>query len=177
MDWPQNEYRQGLADLISYENAQNEVFLPAYAIGLKDLTAGCLIDAAVLTGWRVFMPQPGGGALFAEMSLASGGEASVLGTISQGDRAQEALKALRAVEARPELKSCEVRWLSVPSVLFEGFWLKSNDANRPDSIVPVFTLDDSLRLDILAAVDFLAIVQPFAANRLKYTDYPQYGPA
>jgi hypothetical protein len=177
MDWPQNEYRQGLADLMSYENAQNEVFLPAYAIGLKDLTAGRLMDAAVLTGWRAFMPQPGGGALFAEMSLASGSHGSVLGTVSQGDRAQEALKALRAVEARPEVKSCEIRWLSVPGVLFEGFWLKSNDANQPDSIIPVFTLDDSLRLDRMAAADFLAIAQPFGVNRLKYTDFPQYGQA
>jgi hypothetical protein len=177
MNWPQNEYRQGLANLLSYDNFENEVFLPAYAIGIRELTPGRFMDAAVLTGWRVFMPRPNGGALFCDMTLAAEGQPSQLGGVSESDRARDALSALRAVEARPELEYSEVRWLSVPGVMFEGFWLKSNDANRPDSIVPVFTLDDSLRCDILPAVDFLAIVQPFGANRLKYTDYPQYGPA
>jgi hypothetical protein len=175
MDWPQNEYRQGIANLLSYGNVENEVYVPAYAIGLQDLTSGRQIDAAFPTGWRVFMPHPGGGGFFSDMTLASGGEVSQVCCVSQGDRAQNALDALRAVQARPELKYCDVRWLSVPGVLFEGFWLKSNDTNQPDSIVPVFTLDDSLRCDLLRAVDFLTIVKPFGVNRLSYNDYPQYG--
>jgi hypothetical protein len=177
MDWPQNEYRQGLSDLLSYENIGNEVFLPAYAIGLRNLTPGHFMEAAVLTGWRVFMPLPNGGALFCDMILAEGGQPAQLGSVTEGDRALEALSALRAVQARPELNHCEIRWLGVPGVMFEGFWLKSNDANQQDLIIPVFTLDNSLRSDALAAADFLAIVQPFGANRLSYNDYPQYGPA
>ncbi len=174
MDWPQNEFRQELGDLLSYDKCENEVYLPAYAMGLQPLASGVQMDAAVLTGWRVFALQPNGGALLAEMSLASGGQPSQLGTVSQGDRAKAAFAALSSVRAMPDLKNWDLGWLSVPGVLFEGFWLKPNTPNVPDLMVPVFTLDQEMQRANLLTTDFMAIIKPFAQKRLAYDDCPEY---
>jgi hypothetical protein len=177
MDLPQNEFRQGITSLLSYDQIEDEVYMLAYSMGLQELTAGANMEAAVLTGWRVFMPQQDGGALFSEMSLASGGQPSELGSVSQSDRAKAALAAVRALQKMAVLDRWELGWLSVPGVLFEGFWLKAKNPNEIDLIIPVFTLDDQLQSPMLPAAAFLEIIRPFAANRLAHDDYPLYGQA
>jgi hypothetical protein len=142
---PVDECRQGIADLMGYKDYQGAVFLPAFVLQLTDVVQQSDLSVAIPIGWRVIIPDSPGGPLFCSMTLTGDGLPSQLAGVSEGQRAQGALAALRQVQEMPQAMGSELRWLSIPAVLFEGLWLRAQSPDRSDVVNPVFAVDPELQ--------------------------------
>jgi hypothetical protein len=156
-------------------NWGQEVYVPAFTLGASDLAAGKGFEAAVASGWRMFTPYVQDRAILAVMTLDTPDSPAEVCGLQQDDRANAAFDAFGQIQAAQEYASCELKWLSIPAVLFEGFWLVSHTAGEPDLVSPVFTCDPELQpqgSSVIKADDLLTTARSFAVNRLKYSDMP-----
>lgn len=172
---PQAACRAALADFLGRAHGKGDVYLPNFTLCLYALRDNQGIDSAMPTGWRVLMPDTGSGALLAHVTESTTEAPSQVISVSEGPRAQLALDRWRAVQAMPQSKLCELRWLSVPGVMFEGFWLPPHLKDQPDLVSSLFTLDDELKNRTMTAAQFIPIVREYALLRLARDDRPDYG--
>ena len=169
-----------------------EVYVPAFTLAATDLRDGKGLEAAEASGWRVFTPYAGDSAVLSIMTAATPTQASEVAAIQQQDRAKAAFDAMVRITNMKEVDQCQLKWLSIPSILFEGFWLDSQTPNQPDLISPVFTVDtfdptagadspadpapqsQTDQATVWHADDFLAIAREYAKIRLdpQYCDLP-----
>jgi hypothetical protein len=149
--------------------------VPAFTLSAQALKAASGMEAAQASGWRVFAPFANDAAILSVMTLATPDQASEVAGIQSADRAKAAFDAMVRVTNMKELDQCQLKWLAIPSILFEGFWLHSNAADQRDLVGPVFTVDDQFQpfcTAVMKADDFLQIARGFACNRLDYSDLP-----
>jgi len=109
------------------------------------------------------------------MTASTATSPSQMISLSVGARAGVAVDQLSRTQAMPEIKGCELRWLSIPGVMFEGFWLHSQSPAQPDLVSTVFSLDEELQNPVLTVDQFLPIVRQYALGRLASDDRPDYG--
>jgi len=138
---PQEACRSAVADWIGRTNWDGDVYLRSFMLSLYALQAGEGLEAAVRTGWRVLMPSAGTTPLLGQMTASTATSPSQMISLSVGARAGTAFDQLSRAQAMPEMKGCELRWLSIPGVIFEGFWLHSQSPDQPDLVSTVFSLD------------------------------------
>ena len=173
--YPQDACRRAVADWIGRTDCSGDVYLPSFTLCLFALRDGQGLEAAIPDGWRVLMPYAGSAPLLGQMTASTANSPPQMMSLSEGARAQAALDQLSRVQAMPEMKVCELRWLSIPGVMFEGFWLHSQSKDQPHLVSSVFTLDGELQGRVLPGDKFLPIVREYALWRLASDDRPDYG--
>jgi hypothetical protein len=146
-------------------------WLPIYTLGLNDIAHGAGLRAAQLDAdsWRLLA---GASNLSAATEVGRGptGEWKVTST-SQGPRIDEALRAAQLAisdwQRRPELEqgNFQLRILSIPSLVTEAFWLKS-EGGGSDFVIPYHTLIRGLEPGTtLSEKDFLSKTLGVARQR------------
>jgi len=160
------------ADWLGRENGSFETYFPAYDLCLKVLRDGHGLESAIQTGWRVVMTFPDKRAEFGIVAAATPGSPPELVSVSDGEFTAGALSHLREVHTKLDMRSGEVRWLSIPGIMFEGFWLPSEPPGKSDLVLPVKCLDDELRGKVLEVNMFLPVAQEYAVWRLAFDDCP-----
>ena len=151
------------------EHDQQQVFV----LGLDDIQAGKPLTAATEAGWRYFAGQVVGKVVVGYTSERPPGNAWKLTTTSVGPGVFSSLQQSQALDLLPQVKNnlYELRFLKVPGLNVEAFWLLS----RTDHSLLVPSPGGSDQLQELLSTqttytesDFLGIVQHLAVRRLSY---------
>jgi hypothetical protein len=182
---PKHVCIHGLGDLIgwNHEKCQREHYLPAYLMSLQALAGGRSVDAAaVATGWLGLLLHGDLGAIICQVTMDENRQPSRIGHVSHPspeqqaknswNRAQIALDKIAEVQDIPQSETCELSWLRIPGILFEGFWLKSKNQGHPGWVVPVFFLEDDIQARAYTVPEFLTVAQALAKKRLGVDNSP-----
>jgi hypothetical protein len=127
-------------------------------LGLEELAKANTQLLGAPVGWRYLIGNRNGQALAANIDADN-----KLVDLFRGPAVTAALNAARELKTLPEAADgkYQIRLLTIPGLLTEAFWLKSQDS-KPDLIVP-FSTAQELRLGHPYPVEkFLKIMQPLA---------------
>jgi hypothetical protein len=147
-----------------------------FKLGLRDLKSGAGTPAAKSAGWRCFAGTTASNTVLGYCSL-NAANAWQLTWVSSGNQASSALQASQDLDyhvAVPTAILYELRYLTIPAILVEAFWLSSM-AGGPDLAVvypaPPGQLHASLNAQsVYEMPTFLGIVSALATTRLDYFD-------
>jgi len=170
-----------LHDLIGFDHSQceQEHYIPSYRMTLQDVADGRPAgQAADLTGWLALL-QSHNQSIQVAVGLEADGQGMQVGCVSVADAADRehpggrpavCMERLRQAQGLPEMDFCELNFLEIPGLLFQGFWLKSNDSSRSCCISPVFFLQDCVENRVYTMPEFMAAMQGFARERMSQPD-------
>jgi len=173
-------FRDGLAEMIRLgrapkglprENYPQQI----YSLGLEDIVKGIGVRAAKPVVWEFLVGDSSGPAIAVYVGQPPRGTPPKMTSVTRGPMTGEALKATHAVEALPQLRvrNYELRRLRISGLSIGAFWLKSEDGGG-DLAVPYHAVVDKLvRMRAYPMEEFLSIVRPLAAKRLKFDDSPR----
>jgi hypothetical protein len=146
-----------------------------FALDLGDLSDGRGIAAARPVGWRYFAGTEREKTVFGLCSFSSKTGRWALTSVWHGDRAWEALQATLDLEKLPCVQgghAYELRFLTIPGLLLEVFWLSSR-AGGSDQIVvfpaPPNQIHKCLNKEpVYPMAKFLEIVTELSRTQLRY---------
>ncbi len=144
---------------------------PVYTVGLAQLANNEFPDACSCSGWRFLINCRYGDGLCATVANQDGDQPEFFG-ISRGPQATVAVRAKSDLETLSDVKCTEheheLRFLSVPGLLLDAFWLNSCDSDPGnDRIVPFFTARKEFQsMHAYAVSEFKKVAVPLAQARL-----------
>ena len=163
-----------------HRDCEQEHYIPSYRMNLEDAANGReAASAAVLTGWLALL-QSGSHTIQVDVGQSAGSYSPQVGSVAvmdrqgsaggQADRPQACLYGLLEAQGLPEMDFCELRFLTIPGLLFQGFWLRSNNPKERCRISPLFFLEECVKDQVYTMPEFLAVIRPFAQLRLGQLD-------
>jgi hypothetical protein len=124
------------------------------------------------TGWRVFAGNAVGKIVLGRVAQLPAGGWKLVGILF-GIRVFEALVVSQSLGAYPQVADApyQVRFLAIPGMNVEAFWLAPLQEGPPDWILPFTTNPDQLPtplqgIGIMTLATFLALIKPVAAGLL-----------
>jgi hypothetical protein len=120
--------------------------LRAFTLGLKDVQ-GPGIGRAKRAGWRVLVEIPPFPAVACVVTKTRPGGRPRMTSLFRGPQIAQVFLGARQLEFLPEVhaQDCNLQMLSIPGLLTEAFWLKSQ-GRGPDQMVPFYTVCDEIKL-------------------------------
>jgi hypothetical protein len=170
----ENLIRHCSADWLQEGTYELVASFPAYTLCLFALRDGLRLNSAKEEGWRVLMKAPDAKLAFGSLASPAPGEPLQLVSVTEGSRAAAALSHLDEMRAKVDMENREVRWLSVPGTMFEGFWLMPGSPDQEDLVSTVFSLDEEFQGHLMTVPDFLPLTREYALWRLAEDDRPEY---
>ncbi len=155
---------------VDFASCEEQHFVRLYTIALDEAARGAVLESRTPAAWRFVVTGHQKPVVACDMSIVPESEPSRVLSVRQGSGANRCHAALQSVWKMPEIgpENCELRWLSIPGLSIEAFWLHSCSGDR---IVPISPQVDELKgRTILPAQEFLAILQTLATERLAYDD-------
>jgi hypothetical protein len=151
-----------------------------FKLGLRDLKAGAGTPAAKSAGWRCFAGTAAANTVLGYCSL-NAANAWELTWVSSGNQASSALQASQGLDHHagvPAATLYELRFLTIPAILVDAFWLSNMAGGRDLAIVypaPPGQLHAQLNArSVYEMPAFLAIAATLATTRLNYFDHLGY---
>lgn len=147
---------------------------PVYTVGLAKLANNEFANACSCSGWRFLINCRYGDGLCATVAGQEDKDQPEFFGISRGPQATVAVRAKNDLETLPDVKCTdknhELRFLSIPGLLLDAFWLNSCDRDPGnDRIVPFFTARKEFQsMHAYPVSEFMKIAAPLAQARLKH---------
>jgi hypothetical protein len=138
-----------------------------YVLGLQQIVSGASPGDDLFNGWRYLKGIGPDMAVAALAYQQTGGDASFTG-ITGGPQIAKAVLAAEGLANLPNLPdgTYETRLLSIPGLLTDCFWLRSQ-AGGSDWVIPFDTVATGIEEKRIYLMDaFLALARPLAAARL-----------
>ncbi len=143
--------------------------LLAFTLGLKDIM-GPGIGRARLEGWRCLMEAPAFPAVACVVTERRPGIRPRMTSLMRGRQIAQVLRGARQIESLDEVRAQDysLQMLSVPGLLVEAFWLKSQGTG-PDLVVPFYSVSKELKLKRAYPMDkFMSIARSMASKFLAF---------
>lgn len=150
----------------------DEFSLPAFVIGLEQCSEeGCKKAMVEHAGYKYLAVDSGGKSTLCDVDESPDRlETGCVAMGAQADLVMEMVKNLDRYEEAEE-GDYEVRWLSVPGLLVEGFWLKSGSEEKSCLVIPVAPLAEELQTKpVFDLSEFVSIIETLATERMRHSD-------
>ena len=161
-----------LGDMFGCTGLHDEFSLPAFVIGLEQCSEeGCQETMIERAGFKYLALDSGGKSTLCDVDELP--DALETGCVAMGAQADLVMEMVKQLDRYPgaEQGQYEVRWLSVPGILVEGFWLKSGSEEKPCLVIPVAPLAEELQAKpVFDLPEFVCIIQTLAAERMRHSD-------
>lgn len=160
-------------DNVDFAGYEEQHFVRLYTIALDEAARGASLDTRTPAAWRFVVTGDHKPVVACDMSIPQEGAPSGVLSVRQGSGADRCYAALESIWNMAEIgpDKYELRWLSIPGLSIEAFWLHSPPEGPGDRIVPISPQVDELKgRTVLPAQEFLAILQTLAIERLTYDD-------
>jgi hypothetical protein len=143
-----------------------------YTLGLQDVLDGLGLAAAHPAAWRFLAAGQAFAPYSADVRGALPGVKPRMVSLSRGPQVAAALRYIQNLDALSTVQGAnyELRQLSIPAMLFEGFWLKPLDSGA-DYVVPFNALSGEFNLMAALTTDvFFATAKDVAAGFKAFDD-------
>ena len=164
-----------LADLMNEAGTLEHNAQQVFTLDLKDLLAGRGIEAAGSIGWRFFAGTGPDQTIFGFCCSALASDTWELASLGHGARAWQVLQESQQLENLPCVRNdhpYELRFLTIPGILVEAFWLHSLSGGDDQVVVspaPPNQVHKRLNTEpVFPMATFIEIVRELAMKQLSY---------
>lgn len=146
-----------------------------FKLSLRDLSAGHGVQAAKSAGWRFFAGTAPGNTVLGHCSVTANNWQ--LTRVTYGTQVTSALQASQSLDQHPVIPTAtpyELRFLTIPGILVDAFWLVNRGTGHDFAVVypaPPAQLNAALNAQpVYPMATFLNIARSLATARLDYFD-------